>query len=223
MKHLFVPFVLLWVQMLCAQNEAKVNVLEYEIRRLVPMTQQYIDNTLTIYHRGSEVYAFFEDMQDVNVVPKPLYRVLLPNKWGAFYYDASDGDAVWVRVLAPGDTIRAELTFEPEEWELLPDTATISGFFCRKARRHFNPDFVVEAWYTEDLGFHAMPKEYLGLPGVLVQSSQYGVFRLRSVQLRAREVSDLRPDCGKLVKLRRLLSAKSEAQKLMNVIPWRDE
>ena len=61
MKHLFVPFVLLWVQVLCAQNETRVNVLEYEIRRWESLSQQYFDNTLTIYHRGSEVYAFLSN------------------------------------------------------------------------------------------------------------------------------------------------------------------
>ncbi len=218
MKPFFLCLVLFWVNLLFAQGDAKVNVLEYEIRRWEPMTQQYFENTLTIYQRGSEVYAFLADMQDILVTPEPNFRGVLPYKWGAFYYDASDGEAVWVRVLAPGDTIRAEFHFEPEAWELLPDTATISGFFCRKARRHFAPDWVITAWYTEDLGIHAMPKEYLGLPGILVQSNQYTSFKLRSVRLNALEVPKLKPDCGRLVKLKRLLSAKSKPQKSLNLL-----
>ncbi len=197
----------------------RIAVFEYEIQRLEAISQQLLPNKMTIYRSGSELLVFLDDMLDKSIVPKPFYRSTITYPYGAFYFDEEEGRAVWVRVLDEGDTIRAELEFEPEPWEFLPDTATISGFFCRKARRLFGPNFMVYAWYTEDLGVHAMPKDYLGLPGVLVRSTQYHTFELRKVWWKDREGVDLVPDYGREVKLKRLLAAKSRAQKLIDVMP----
>lgn len=206
--------------LLCQQN--LVNTFGYEIRRDFPLEIPSTQNKLTIHQRDTETYEFLEDPYDKNYTPKSRFRITVQKPYGAFYYNRADNSAVWLRMLSKKDTVRAEITFEPKAWTLLPDTATIEGFFCKKAHRIINDEgWSVTAWYTEDLGpnIHAMPKPYLGLPGVLVKSNQFPVMRLRAVRLAEEGPEVLRPSGGKLKSLKRLISAKSKAQNLMDIMP----
>lgn len=196
-----------------------VNVFEYETSRWPQMVSQPIKNKITIYQRGAESFEFLQDPYDKSIVPRPKFRITIPQPYGAFYFNEDTGNAVWVRMLEEGDTIRAELNFKPERWTLLPDTATIDGFFCRHAERYFASDYLVRAWYTEDLGIHAMPKDYWGLPGVLVKSNQFDTMRLSAVRLGGATVKDLKPASGKLLSLDKLRASKSRAEKLMDIMP----
>jgi GLPGLI family protein len=208
---------------LCIQvrgQEVSVNVFEYETYHSWPVaTPNPITNKITIQQRGTETYEYWEDPYDKSYVPKPRFRYTSTKPYGAFYFDRADSSAVWIRMLDIGDTIRAELKFEPEAWTLLPDTATIEGFFCRKAERYipFN-ERVVTAWYTEDLGVSVMPMRYLGLPGVLVKADDRNL-KLASVRLAEAGAAEIKPICGKLMTLKKLKAAKSAAQKSENVMP----
>lgn len=201
-------------------QDVSVNAFEYEVPKWKASSSEWIITKVTILQQGMETYEFLDDPFDKSFVPQSRYRYVMTNPYGGFYFDAADSSSVWVRMLSPTDTIRAAFTFSPDPWTLLPDTATIDGFFCRSAERYIPfHQKTVKAWYTEDLGIRAMPKEYLGLPGVLVQSNAHGIVRLKTVRLNEAIEPDLKPAFGKLVTLKRLQAAKSEAQKLLDIMP----
>ena len=56
-----------------------------------------------------------------------------------------------------------------EPWNILSDTATISGLKCQKAqiRKH---DFLVTAWFCRDIPIKEGPFFYAGLPGLIIKS-----------------------------------------------------
>ena len=56
------------------------------------------------------------------------------------------------------------------KWELLPDTDTICGYFCHKARGGFGGR-TYEAWYTPDIPISEGPWKLTGLPGLILKAS----------------------------------------------------
>ena len=65
---------------------------------------------------------------------------------------------------------RCEETNEAPEWQLLPDTATLLSYSCRKADCRFKGrDY--EAWYTPDIPRSEGPWKLYGLPGLILKAS----------------------------------------------------
>lgn len=65
---------------------------------------------------------------------------------------------------------RCEETNEAPEWQLLPDTATLLSYPCRKAVCRFKGrDY--EAWYTPDIPRSEGPWKLYGLPGLILKAS----------------------------------------------------
>jgi GLPGLI family protein len=60
--------------------------------------------------------------------------------------------------------------FLKQDWQLLPDTATILGYICKKAVCTFRcRDYV--AWYASDIPVSDGPWKFSGLPGLILKVS----------------------------------------------------
>lgn len=57
-----------------------------------------------------------------------------------------------------------------DTWEILDDTTTILTYTCQKAKINYN-NLDYEAWFTTQLPFNAGPKEFRGLPGLILKVS----------------------------------------------------
>jgi GLPGLI family protein len=57
-----------------------------------------------------------------------------------------------------------------DNWEILDDTTTLLTYKCQKAKINYN-NLQYEAWFTTQLPFNAGPKEFRGLPGLILKVS----------------------------------------------------
>lgn len=65
--------------------------------------------------------------------------------------------------------LRCEEDNEKPQWSLLPDTATILTYHCRKATCHFRGR-TYTAWYTLEIPVSEGPWKLCGLPGFIVKA-----------------------------------------------------
>ncbi len=57
-----------------------------------------------------------------------------------------------------------------DNWEILDDTITFMSFKCQKATINYK-GLQYEAWFTTQLPYNAGPKEFRGLPGLILKVS----------------------------------------------------
>jgi GLPGLI family protein len=55
-----------------------------------------------------------------------------------------------------------------DNWEILDDTTTLLTYKCQKAKINYN-NLQYEAWFTTELPYNAGPKEFRGLPGLILK------------------------------------------------------
>ena len=53
-------------------------------------------------------------------------------------------------------------------WVIIDESRVIAGYSCKKATMQYN-DIPVEAWYTDQVDVSQGPKEYCGLPGLILE------------------------------------------------------
>lgn len=57
---------------------------------------------------------------------------------------------------------------EKYNWQLLDETKKIGSYNCKKATASINNE-AVTAWYTEDVPLQEGPRDYYGLPGLVIE------------------------------------------------------
>ncbi|MDR3340658.1 MAG: GLPGLI family protein [Candidatus Symbiothrix sp.] len=95
-----------------------------------------------------------------------------------------------------------EETLLVPNWKLLSDTATISGYFCKKAETFFRGRNY-EAWYTPEIPVSAGPWKFTGLPGLIFKvedSNHYFSFECISVK-KENHTTDIYIDRNKTVQI----------------------
>jgi GLPGLI family protein len=100
-----------------------------------------------------------------------LFRNYPENKWTVIDYICLDFYSYEEDLTTP-------------DWKLLKDTATISGYFCKKAITSFHGrDY--EAWYAPEVPVSAGPWKFAGLPGLVFKvedSNHYFSFVCVSIE-----------------------------------------
>ena len=67
------------------------------------------------------------------------------------------------------------------KWELLKDTKTISGVTCKKAISKTDAGIIV-AWYSEEAGIIGGPRQYDGLPGLIIYlENDYFIYKVKKI------------------------------------------
>lgn len=85
------------------------------------------------------------------------------------YKNYPAGKTTLLDVLA-ASRFRSEEPSERPEWTLLPDTATVLTYLCRKATCRFRGrDY--EAWYTPEISRSEGPWKLQGLPGLILKAA----------------------------------------------------
>lgn len=81
---------------------------------------------------------------------------------------------------------RDSLSLKKQSFELLPDTKTILGYKCKKARTIINSN-TIEVWYTNDLGLKGSPSllgQNLGLVLETIRNGNYVVTAIKVEKLK---------------------------------------
>ncbi|ALM48573.1 peptide-N-glycosidase [Flavobacterium psychrophilum] len=97
---------------------------------------------------------------------------------------------------------RDSLSLKKQSFELLPDTKTILGYKCKKARTIINSN-TIEVWYTNELGLKGSPSllgQNLGLVLETIRNGNYVVTAIKVEKLRdASTYLDIIPKNIKLI------------------------
>lgn len=78
----------------------------------------------------------------------------------------------------------------PQKWTITPDTLTILGYSCHKAKCSYRGrDY--EAWFTIDIPSDKGPWKFMGLPGLILKvqdSKQHYIFEIQSIKVEKRPI-----------------------------------
>ena len=108
------------------------------------------------------------------------------------YYFDNQKNEFYSRVIFDGKNYIFSLNPNENKWEILNETKKIDNFNCIKAKFTTLIDNTNEvtyfAWFTPELPFQAGPKDFMGLPGVIleVNSGTYS-FVAKSINLNPSE------------------------------------
>ena len=88
----------------------------------------------------------------------------------------------------------------PRDWTLLKEDSKIAGYNCKKAFSLDTPTDTIYAWYSDAIPFQYGPKEFGGLPGLILKVSVEGMeIQATSVVLSKDDLEINKPQKGKKV------------------------
>lgn len=97
------------------------------------------------------------------------------------------------------------------KWNLLREEKTIAGMLCKKAIAKTNKGEVT-AWYTEDLGVKGGPREYDGLPGlILYLENDYFIYKAMKIERKLEQ--NILPERDKTTTMQTLTELKKRVIK----------
>jgi GLPGLI family protein len=97
------------------------------------------------------------------------------------------------------------------QWKIINQEKNILGYECLKAttkKQLDNGDLIeVNAWFTKDIPFSFGPKEYVGLPGLILEIEERGIrFYATQVNLNDKTYSIKLPEVDKSITRTKFLS-----------------
>ncbi len=123
---------------------------------------------------------------------------------GVFYYNATTHECINQRKTL-GKTFL--VTSDPLQWETHNESKKIGNYTCYKATTNQEIElnngqrktFLITAWYTPEIPISFGPKNYGGLPGLIIESDMNGAFRFIASKINVnpkKEVIIQRPTKG---------------------------
>jgi GLPGLI family protein len=175
----------------CRYKESSVRDTLYNGKRQMIMLLEIGDKVSKYFELGNskdhtpeytkEHKALVDSLTKRNggVVPR-LSRFL---RRDALFKDYPENKLTVIEKITP-TSYRYEEDLQPQVWKLLNDTATINGYFCKKATTSFRGrDY--EAWYAPEIPISDGPWKFRGLPGLIFKvedSEKYFSFECISVE-----------------------------------------
>lgn len=124
------------------------------------------------------------------------------NTTGVYYNNIQDNTSIHLRSLQ-GKSYLIESNFDTLEWEIHDETKEIQGYTCIKATTKIveaTKDFITTVWFAPDLPFSFGPKEFRGLPGlILAIDYNHYYFYADSIDLNTKSKEIKRPTKGKAI------------------------
>ncbi|WP_438710592.1 GLPGLI family protein [Aquimarina muelleri] len=121
------------------------------------------------------------------------------NKFSGAVAMYTDSDGVFYNNIITKESIKQTrvfgktflVTLDPLEWETHNESKKISKYTCYKATANQKIElndgkkktFVITAWYTPEIPVSFGPKNYVGLPGLIMESDMNGVIRFMASEL----------------------------------------
>ena len=107
--------------------------------------------------------------------------------------------------------------FEKHKWKLISETDKILGYNCKKAIKYSEnkkSKTQTVVWYTNEIPFSFGPKDYSGLPGLVLKVEKgHNTFLATKVEINPKNLLIIKPEA----KLKTTLKEKLKAfQKIMN-------
>lgn len=142
------------------------------------------------------------------------------NTTGVYYNNIQDNTSIHHRNLQ-GASYLIESNFDALEWEIHDETKTIQGYTCIKATTNIvesSREFPTTVWFAPDLPFPFGPKEFRGLPGlILAIDYNHYYFYADSIDLHNKRRNIKRPTKGSTVSNTEYFNIVQEHRKSMGI------
>lgn len=151
--------------------------------KLLPNLQLYLKFNTRVAIFESEEVMIPENMQ-----PAMNPQITAGTKYP--YYTNADTRQIIRQTKFSEKYYRIKKSFDSIPWKIGRETKTIAGYQCRKATITYyrkNTKYETVAWFTPELPFPYGPKDYGGLPGLILEV--YEVNRIRRIYVRNIEFS----------------------------------
>lgn len=151
-----------------------------------PEAQDILDNLVTLankqkfellFSNDGSSFKIIEDMNGMTEYEKLMIKIARSAKTTRFdiYYDEKND----IEYSDVGDGVVIKATAIDKEWEITKESKTINDYLCYKGlyKRNYIGRFgdagveIIEAWFAPILPYSFGPKNYYGLPGLILELS----------------------------------------------------
>jgi GLPGLI family protein len=200
-------------------NQLK-NVTDPETRKRV---SAYLSKPTTFYlyyTNGESLYVQEKQKKDsieeLSLKEGTTKRMEIGNATGGIYKNYKTNEYLQdANVLGKEMLVVDKL--EKYNWQLIDEQKTIGQYNCKKAKANINGEEVI-AWYTEDVPMQEGPRDYYGLPGLIVEvTAEKKTYHAIKIIATKTKLSITKPSEGSVVtkkEYRRILEEKLNELKM---------
>lgn len=153
--------------------DKKFSDIQNDFNKLLLIRDKLIFNL--DFKNGESLY-YFDNSLDLGLSIEPGYRTVLMSFANSAYYK-NDAENLVLQRLVNDAVYILESKLDKIKWELSSTSKIISGYTCYKAttkiisRNSLREDELktVEAWYSPEIPVNSGPKDYAGLPGLILE------------------------------------------------------
>jgi GLPGLI family protein len=152
------------------ENQLK-HVTDPETRKQV---SEYLSKPITFYlyyYNGESIYIKERPKQDsteeLSVRDDKEKRIEIGKNNGGIYKNHSTQEYLHEAEIL-GRRLLVVDKLEKHDWQLVAEQKKIGSYVCKKATATINGEAIV-AWYTEDMPLQEGPRDFCGLPGLVIE------------------------------------------------------
>jgi len=172
-------------------------------KHIQPFVKKMLQNSkdvmgVLLFSNAESLYQVDDKMKNEGTVMSLTY--LAAGAKSKYYSNSNEKD--YFKQIEVGELLRVEMS--TLEWSITQETKMIGNYQCFKAVakqkvREDKPTRMVEAWFTPMIPVNFGPKEYFGLPGLILEVSYDQFFiKATSITLNPKEEIKIeKPNKGK--------------------------
>lgn len=152
-------------------NNQLKNVTDPETRKRVSAYLSKATTFYLYYKNGESLYIEEKEKntqnEDLNIQNQSSKKIEIGKNGGGIYKNFKTRE-----YLHEADVLGKELLVVDKlnkiEWKLLDGEKTIGNYKCKNAETTINNE-VISAWYTDEVALQDGPKDFYGLPGLIME------------------------------------------------------
>lgn len=164
-------------------GDTVINLESIKKDRVRQVIQKQINDKRKALEKDFDVYtmnfnnekSFFHPISRMESDANRAYQNAITK--GSFYRNINE-NFVFRKLNFSGKILRIKLPTNQFDWKIINKFQTINGLNCQKATAIFDNGVggtsIVKVWFTEDVPINIGPKNYIGLPGLIVKVKHLG-------------------------------------------------
>jgi GLPGLI family protein len=181
MKHIIIIFLTFTIN-IYTQNVNSVIVYYNESYNSVERKNELFTEAVLLHNVNEYVYEVAKKQLEINKENKGITETetIKEIPYQVYFKDFNNNTLIWQ--IGKDNSISVISDLDLIKWNLKNEKKYISGLLCKKAVAETDKG-VVEAWYSDELGINGGPREYDGLPGlILYLKNDYFIFKATKIQ-----------------------------------------
>lgn len=170
---------------LLKQKEFNLDTIKYSKKAKSIIKKLLHNKSLIKYTLEFNGYkSLFKQNKQLQIKKNTLLQVFIGK--GSFYYDRKNNHLI-NKKNSYGETFL--ISYPKTEWKITNETKKINGYLCGKAittiveNSRVKQTSTIVAWFAYNLPFNFGPKQFLGLPGLVLELDYIGKYKLRATKI----------------------------------------